>query len=224
MDTAGPTVSIDIPSGVQSGVFDVTVVFSETVSNFQQSELVVSGTSGSSITTWAAETGGTNYVATITPTQTGTAIFNIAADVAEDAGGNGNTAATQQTVTVDMTVPTVSINVPTGAQNGAFDVTVEFSEAVSGFQQAELVVTGTAGASITTWNPETGGTDYVATITPTQTGTAIFNVAVDVAEDTAGNGNTAATQQTVTVDMTVPRLHRGSGGCARYIRSTGRRV
>ena len=206
VDTAGPTVSIDIPSGVQSGVFDVTVVFSETVSNFQQAELVVSGTSGSSITTWAAETGGTNYVATITPTQTGTAIFNIAADVAEDAGGNGNTAATQQTLTVDMTVPTVSINVPTGAQNGVFDVTVEFSEAVSGFQQAELVVTGTAGASITTWNPETGGTDYVATITPTQTGTAIFNVAVDVAQDPAAHGNTAATEQTVTVDMTVPTV------------------
>ena len=206
VDTASPTVSIDIPSGVQGGVFDVTVEFSETVSNFQQSELLVSGTAGASITTWEPQDGGTDYVATITPTQTGTAIFNIAADVAEDAGENGNTVATQQTVTVDMTVPTVSINVPTGAQNGAFDVTVVFSEAVSGFQQAELVVSGTAGASITTWNPETGGTDYVATITPTQTGTAIFNIAADVAEDAGENGNTVATQQTVTVDMTVPTV------------------
>ena len=85
-----------------------------------------------------------------------------------------------------------------------FDVTVEFSEAVSGFLQAELVVSGTAGASITSWDPQTDGMDYVATITPTQTGTAIFNVAADVAEDDAENGNTAATQQTVTVDMTVP--------------------
>ena len=30
--------------------------------------------------------------------------------------------------------------------------------------QAELVVSGTAGASITTWEPQDGGTDYVATI------------------------------------------------------------
>jgi hypothetical protein len=52
------------------------------------------------------------------------------------------------------------------AQVTGFDVTVVFSEAVTGFVQSELVVTGTSGASITAWNPQTGGTDYRATITP----------------------------------------------------------
>jgi hypothetical protein len=178
-----PTVSITVSSGVQNGAFDVTVVFSEAVTGFVQSELVVTGTSGASITAWNPQTGGTDYRATITPTSSGTAIFNVAANVAVNSGSNQNTAATQQTVQVDMTSPTVSITVSSGVQNGAFDVTVVFSEAVTGFVQSELVVTGTSGASITAWNPQTGGTDYKATITPTQTGEAIFNVAANVAVD-----------------------------------------
>ena len=72
--------------------------------------------------------------------------------------------------------------------------------------QSELVVTGTSGASITAWNPQTGGTDYKATITPTSSGTAIFNVAANVAKDTADNQNTAATQQTVQVNLTRPTV------------------
>ena len=201
-----PTVIINTPSGVQNGAFDVTVVFSEAVTGFVQSELVVTGTSGASITAWNPQTGGTDYKATITPTSSGTAIFNVAANVAVNSGSNQNTAATQQTVQVDMTSPTVSITVSSGVQNGAFDVTVVFSEAVTGFVQSELVVTGTSGASITAWNPQTGGTDYEATITPTSNGTAIFNVAANVAKDTADNQNTAATQKTVQVDMTSPTV------------------
>ncbi len=206
LETTRPNVSITVPTGVQNGAFEVTVVFDEAVTGFAQSELVVTGTSGSSITTWNPQTGGTDYKATITPTQTGTAIFKVAASVAKDAAENQNTAAIQQTVQVDMTRPTVSITIPSGAQNGVFEVTVVFSEAVTGFAQSELVVTGTSGASITAWNPQTGGTDYKATITPTSGGTAIFNVAENVAEDTGGNQNTVATQQTVQVDMTSPTV------------------
>ena len=206
VDLAPPMVSIEVPSGVQGGVFDVTVKFSESVTGFIQSDLAVSGTSGASITTWTPQTGGTDYIATITPTGTGTAIFNVAANVAEDAASNPNTAATQQTVTVDLTPPEVSIEVPAGVQGGVFDVTVTFDKSVTGFEQSELAVSGTSGASITTWTPQTGGTDYKATITATQTGIAIFNVAANVAEDAASNPNTAATQQTVTVDMTRPTV------------------
>ena len=44
-----------------------------------------------------------------------------------------------------------------GVQTERFEVTVVFSEAVTGFEQMELSVTGTAGATITDWQPETGG-------------------------------------------------------------------
>ncbi len=55
--------------------------------------------------------------------------LNIAANVAEDALGNANSAATEQTVRVDMTGPTATIEVPSETQGGAFVVRVTFSEA-----------------------------------------------------------------------------------------------
>ena len=49
-----------------------------------------------------------------------------------------NTAATSQTVTVDMDKPTVIITAPSTAQIGAFDATITFSESVSDFVQVRI--------------------------------------------------------------------------------------
>ena len=80
-------------------------------------------------------------------------------------------------------------------------MTVTFSEPVNGFVQSELSVTGTSSTSITAWNPQAGGTYCIATVTPTETGSAIFNVAQNVAQDNADNDNTPAIQQAVTVNL-----------------------
>ena len=95
--------------------------------------------------------------------------------------------------------PTTTITPPSGTQIGVFDVTVTFSEEVTGFDQTELSVTGTANATITAWTAEAGGKAYGATITPKNDGTVVFNVAENVAEAGANNGNTAAKEQTVQV-------------------------
>ena len=42
---------------------------------------------------------------------------------------------------------------------------------------------------------------YIATVTPTETGNAIFNVVQNVAHDATDNGNTPATQQAITVNL-----------------------
>ena len=210
VDVDRPTVTITVPSGIQNGAFDTTITFSETVLDFAQTDVNLSGTATASITTWEETTEDTVYTATITPTTSGTVILNVDADVATDAGENGNTAATQQTVTVDVDRPTVTITVPSGIQNGAFDITITFSEAVSDFVQTDVSLSGTmTTASITNWEETTTDTVYTATITPTNTptslsGTVILNVNADVATDAAGNGNTAATQKTVTVDIALP--------------------
>ena len=52
----------------------------------------------------------------------------------------------------DVVDPGVSISVPTGVQNGAFDVVITFTEVVSDFEQADLMLSGTATASITAWS------------------------------------------------------------------------
>ena len=202
VDMDSPGVNISVPSGVQNGAFSVTITFTETVSDFVQADVSLSGTATASITAWTT-TDNTAYTATITPTTSGTVTIGVAANVATDAANNNNTAATSLTVAIDIDVPTVSIGVPSGTQTGAFDVSITFTEAVSGFEQADLVLSGTATATITAWNT-TDNTVYTATITPTSSGDVALNVAADVATDAAGNNNTAATAQTATVLIPQP--------------------
>ena len=196
-DTTAPGVSISVPSGTQTGAFNVTITFTETVSDFVQSEVSLSG-SAASITRWSANSGNTVYTATITPTASGTVTIGVAANVATDAANNQNTAATSKTVSVDVDAPGVSVSVLSDKQTDTFDATITFTEAVSGFEQPDLSLTGTANASTTAWST-TGNTTYIATITPTTEGTVIINVPANVATDTAGNNNSAGTAQIVTV-------------------------
>ena len=206
VDVDVPTVEISVPSGTQNSAFDTTITFSESVSDFAQEDLSLSGTATASITSWVASTDGTTYTATITPTTSGDVTLNIAADVATDAADNSNTAATEQTVTIDVDAPTVSISVPSGAQNGAFDVTITFTESVSNFVQGDVSLSGTATASITAWSANTDNDVYTATVTPTTSGDVTLNIAADVATDAADNSNTAATEQTVTIDVDAPTV------------------
>ena len=208
-DTTRPTVSVSVPSGMQNGAFDVTITFSESVTGFADTDITLSGTATTTATLMGS---GTTYTATITPTTDGSVTISVAENVAQDAAGNQNEAATAKTVQVDITKPTVSINVPSGEQTGEFDVTITFGESVTGFVQSELTftTTGTAGATITNWTGQDGDRIYTATVLPTGTGDLVFSVAANVAQDTAGNSNTAATQRTVAVnrptDTTRPRV------------------
>ena len=139
------------------------------------------------------------YTAEITPTTDGNVTLNVAAGVATDISNNLNTAATEKTVTVNVP-PQVSLSVPSGTQDGAFDVLVVFTEVVSGFEESKLVLGGSATASITSFTT-TDNTTYIATITPTTDGDVIFNVAAGVATDSANNANTAATEKTVSIAL-----------------------
>ena len=197
-DTTAPNVTVSVPSGTQNGTFDATITFTEVVSGFTQSDLSLSGTASASVTSWSANSDNTTYTATITPTSSGSITFDVNAGVATDAANNQNTAATSQTVIVDVDAPGVSVSVLSDKQTGVFDATIMFTEAVSGFEQADLSLTGTANASITAWST-TDNTTYIATITPTTEGTVIINVPANVATDAAGNNNSAGTAQIVTV-------------------------
>ena len=201
VDTTSPDVTISVPSGVQNSAFNAAITFTESVSGFTQSDPSLSGTA--SITSWSANSDNTVYTATITPTASGTVTIGVAANVATDAANNQNTAATSKTVTVDVNAPTVTIGVPSGTQTGAFDVTITFTETVSGFAQSDVSLSGSA-ASITGWRANSGNTVYTATITPTASGTVTIGVAANVATDAANNANTAATSKTVTVNVPDP--------------------
>ena len=219
--------SISVPSSVQNSAFDVTITFSEPVSDFVQGDLSLSGTDLSlnsttiaSITDWST-TDNTVFTAEITPTASGTVTLDVAANVATDAANNPNTAATTQTVSIDVDPPGVSIS--TGVVGASrFIVGVVFTEPVrrdefdprSELTSSGLPITITFAGSIgdrcseVTVDAQTISlcdqwTYFVAAVT--ESGELTFNIAAGVTRDLAGNSNTAATL-TVTADIDLPAI------------------
>ena len=199
IDTKSPTVTITGPTTTQSGEFDVTITFTESVSGFVSSDVSLTG-SAASITGWRSNSDNTVYTVTITPTASGAVTVSVAANLATDAAGNPNTAAPAKTVTIDVDAPMVTIGVPSGTQTSTFNVTITFTETVSGFTQSDISLMGSA-ASITGWRSNSTNTVYTATITPMANGTVIVSVAANVATDAAGNKNTAAISQTIAIAL-----------------------
>ncbi len=193
-DQTRPTVAISGPTGVQKGGFTVTITFSESVTGFEQSEVTVGN---GTVTSFA----GSGSVATviITPTASGTVTVDVAENVATAGDGDGNTAATRYSVEADLDAPTVTISGPTTSQSGPFDVTITFSEAVTGLEQADVTV---GNGDVTAFSGS--GSSYAVSIAPTVAGTVTVDVDAGVAVDGAGNGNTAASRFSVSVSVSRP--------------------
>jgi hypothetical protein len=207
-DVTVPGLSISGPFGTQIGAFQVSFTFTESVTGFELGDITVgNGSAG------ALAGSGASYTATITPASDGTVSIDVAAGVAQDAAGNGNSIAGQLNIDADLTAPTVAITGPTAVQSGAFTATITFSESPSGFDISDISV-GNGAASALTSNA--GLSDkptyaaaplvYTATITPTSDGTVTVDVAAGAVQDNAGNDNTAAVQFSVEADLTVPTL------------------
>jgi hypothetical protein len=121
---------------------------------------VTNGTKG------ALSGSGTTYTMEVTPSADGAVTVNVAADIATDAATNGNTAATELSVTTDQTAPTVTLTSNAeDPHSGLFTVTVTFSEDMIGLTAEDIVVTnGTKGAL------NGSGTTYTLDVTPSADG------------------------------------------------------
>ena len=100
------------------------------------------------------------------------------------------------------TRPSVEIHTEASAPvGGAFEVTITFSWAVTGFEQSEITVTNGTVSSFSG-----SGTSYTAEITPTASGAVTVEVGADVAEDGSGKGNRAAPPFVIEVDLERPEV------------------
>ncbi len=110
LDTTGPTVTISSTEMLITNVdpIPITIMFNEGVTGFDVTDIVITNGTLSNFSG-----AGLIYTADITPTADGAVTVNIAEDVATDAIGNGNSAATQFSIVSDQTPPsagTISIN------------------------------------------------------------------------------------------------------------------
>ena len=209
VDLTKPTVNLtsNAVATVNNTPFAVTATFSEVVTGLNENEIALAG--GTLVANSLNSTdGGKTYTFNVTPTTEGTLTVNIANNVAQDIAGNNNTSAAQLTRTVDLTKPTVNLtsNAAATVNNTPFAVTATFSEVVTGLNENEIALAG--GALVAnSLNSTDGGKTYTFNVTPTTEGTLTVNIANNVAQDIAGNNNTAAAQLTRTVDLTKPTVN-----------------
>ncbi|MCX6033676.1 MAG: hypothetical protein NTV38_01660, partial [Chloroflexi bacterium] len=128
----------------------------------------------------------------LTPGGQGLVTANIAAGVATDLAGNGNTIATQFSRVYDVTAPTVSSSLrfnPNPTNAASVNFTVTFSEFVTGVGVTDfsLTTTGISGASVTGVSGS-GGVYTVTVNTGSGSGTIRLDVpAGSTITDLAGN-------------------------------------
>ncbi|NER78777.1 MAG: hypothetical protein F6K42_04205, partial [Leptolyngbya sp. SIO1D8] len=138
------------------------------------------------------------------PTSTLTAGAHSITATATDTVGNVGTASSALTMTVDTTVPTVSISSTesTLSNLSPIPITVTFSEVMSGFEVGDISVGNGTATNLTTSDNQTFNVD----VTPSRDGLVTVDVAANVAQDIAGNDNTVATQFSIESDRTAPTL------------------
>lgn len=194
--TSGPTQSD--PSNSPTLYFYVR--FNEPV-NFTGAGLSFAGSTASgTLTVGSIQGSGAVYLVGITGmTSSGTVVVSVPAGQVGDLAGNLNAASTStdNQVTYDGTVPTVTINQAATQVDPAVSepvvFTVTYSEDVSGFDASDVLLSGTAGGSRTITVVPVSAQVYRVEITNITSGTLIADVRPNSAQDVALNWASGST-------------------------------
>ena len=200
-ELGAPTVSVKGPDGpVGLAAFEVAIEFNQEVSGLEASDIAVTGGTAGDLTGFGAA-----YAVSIMPSADAEkATVSIPADAVQSAGGASNEASNIYEVVIDGSIPTVTITGPGGpVSGGPFDVSVEFSEAVTGFDADDVSVEGGAAASVSG-----SGMAYTVSVDPDDAfeGTLTVSIVAGAANDIAGNASQASISYEVVVDQTAPTV------------------
>ena len=145
----------------------VTITFSEAVTGFTNADLnIPNGT----LTAVSSSDGGITWTATYTPTlginDTSNLISLNNTGIADLAGNAGTGVTNSGNFVIDTMVPTATIVVADNSLSigETTTVTITFSEAVTGFSNADLTI---ANGTLSAVSSSDGGITWTATFTPT---------------------------------------------------------
>jgi hypothetical protein len=198
IDTARPTASIVVAdTALRVGETSlVTVTFSEAVSGFSTADLTVANGALSGL---SSGDGGITWTATLTPSASITDATNLITldntGVADAAGNAGSGTTDSNNYAIDTLRPTATLVVAdTALAVGETSlVTVTFSEAVTGFTNADLTI---ANGTLSAVSSGDGGITWTATLTPDASVTDASNlITLDNTGvvDSVGNAGTGTT-------------------------------
>jgi hypothetical protein len=212
IDTARPTASIALSdTALKAGeTSQVTITFSEAVSGLTAADFsVANGTLGG----LSSADGGVTWTATFTPSANVTAASNLIVldntGVTDAAGNTGLGTTSSPGYAIDTARPTASIALSDTALKAGetSQVTITFSEAVSGFSNADLVVSNGTLGNVTSTD---GGITWTATFTPSANVTAAGNLIVldnTGVTDAAGNTGLGTTASAAfAIDTQAPQV------------------
>ena len=198
IDTVTPTVGIVVAdTALRIGETSlVTITFSEAVTGFTNADLsIANGT----LTAVSSADSGVTWTATLTPTASVTDTTNVITldltGVTDLAGNAGSGTTDSNNYAIDTVRPTVGIVVAdTSLRIGETSlVTITFSEAVTGFTNADLSI---ANGTLTAVSSGDGGVTWTATLTPSaslEDPTNVITLDLSGVADLAGNAGTGST-------------------------------
>ncbi|MGU3348399.1 Ig-like domain-containing protein [Pseudomonas monsensis] len=168
----------------------VTITFSEAVTSFDNSDLSVANGTLSNV---SSSDGGITWTATFTPTigisDTTNLIVLNNSGISDLAGNAGTGTTNSANYAVQTEVPTATIVVADSSLKAGETsvVTITFSEAVSGFSNADLTI---ANGTLSNVSSSDGGITWTATLTPTANITDTSNlITLDNSGVTNASGN-----------------------------------
>jgi len=209
VDTQRPTASIVVNNSLKiGGTSLVTITFSEAVTGFSNADLTVADGTLSAV---SSSDGGITWTAILTPnaatTHTGDVISLNNTLVSDLAGNAGAGTTLSNNYGVDTVAPTASVVIDHSALNigQTAGVTITFSEAVTGFSNADLTV---ANGTLSTMSSSDGGITWTGTFTPTSNiahASNVISLNNTTYTDLAGNAGTGTTDSnTYSVDTQRP--------------------
>ncbi|AXJ02601.1 glycosyl hydrolase [Pseudomonas fluorescens] len=198
IDTVRPTATIVVAdSNLTAGETSlVTITFSEAVSGFTNADLIIAN---GTLTAVSSSDGGITWTATFTPNvgvnDASNLIVLANTGIADLAGNAGSGTTNSNNYTIDTVVPTATIIVsdPSLRIGESSLVTITFSEAVTGFTNADLTI---ANGTLSAVSSSDGGITWTATFTPTTNITdatnliTLDNSGVQNLSGNAGSGTT----------------------------------
>lgn len=167
-------------------VIPITVTFSEDVTGFYLSKLIVkNGIASDRRMTVSNRV----FTCIVTPATTGTVTVDLAADNVFDASGTGNIAAAQLIRVYDAR-PAVTLSTTASATtNAPIPLVVTFSEKVSGFDLTKLTIANGTANDLRMLEDHR---IFSCIVTPGENGSVTVDLAVGKVVDDVGNGNFAA--------------------------------
>ena len=187
-DVTPPTAALTTSSNNVTTPFVVNLNFSETISGLSTSDLqLINGTASN------LSGSGSNYSFVVTPIAEGQVSITLPPSTVADLSGNQNTSPSNTVVVsystgnTDTTPPVATLSTPSNSVTGAFDITIDFSETISGLTISDFVSTnGTLSGLVGS------GANYSMTVTPIASGQVVVFLPDGTVVDAAGNANNAS--------------------------------